>query len=359
MAGVFRFSNAVSNIDGIISTYKQIYNHFQEQCSKGLCFDHNDVAKFLAENGLASSLGAIGREALERSTRDDKSRDPLYNQSKAYSEMYRMLGWYEPGTMRTNFRLTEYGSYIAETDSKDIVRKLFEMNVLHISSPNPMTEVRGGNVLRPFAFILKLMLSLGGWMSRDEMILGVLACQNDTIENVLERTTNDIMAIREKGLGELDSRIISLRASNNLGSAATLQNYTRFPIAVLKWLGWAESKSNKVIYPEKSIKMLQLTDLGESKAKEISFLPDIRYSDIEPFESNVKCAFVILSNLYKLESIGFDVSVYSRVIPLLRRLASPILDKYCIDRDFLFFGYQESPREVIIEADKLLDSIMK
>ena len=95
MAGIFRFSNAVSDIGKFISTYKQLYYHFVEYTNEGKYFNHDDAAKFLALNGLATSLGAVGKEAFNRSTRDDKSRDPLYNQHKSYSEMFRMLGWYE------------------------------------------------------------------------------------------------------------------------------------------------------------------------------------------------------------------------------------------------------------------------
>ncbi len=162
MAGLFRFSNAVSDISKFIQTYRSLYQEFSD-LPPGKCFDHDDAGAFLALNGLASSQGAIGQTALQRSRRPDRSRDPLYNQHKAYSEMYRMLGWYEPGTRQTNFRITEFGEYVYESKrDSDEERNLFALNILHIASPNAMTEVKVMNILRPFPLILKVANRLGG-----------------------------------------------------------------------------------------------------------------------------------------------------------------------------------------------------
>ena len=81
MAGVFRFSNAVSDISKFIQTYCTLYEHFKEADH---FFDHKEASEFLATKGLASSLGAVGKEAVKRSRRADTSRDPLYNQHKMY-----------------------------------------------------------------------------------------------------------------------------------------------------------------------------------------------------------------------------------------------------------------------------------
>lgn len=359
MAGVFRFSNAVSNIDKFIETYKSLYNHFEQTCAEGNYFDHAQAAEFLAMNGLASSLGAIGEEALNRSTRDDKSRDPLYNQHKSYSEMFRMLGWYEPGTMQTNFTLSEYGSYIAETTDKSILKKLVSMNVLHIVSPNPLTTVRGYNILRPFPMILKLMLKLDGMISRDEMIVGVLACENDKEQNIIFETANKIRGFRRRGLPAINNAILSIRQEHNLGSAATLQNYTRFPISVLKWTEWAGAESIRGIYGKSPTKMLVLTEEGRELAERLAHIPDIRYEDLDDYSLKEKASFVALSNLTKLESVGFDLAEYSHAIEKLRNNCSQIYSDFELDDDeYLFFGYQEAPRELLLESDKILDSLL-
>ena len=359
MAGVFRFSNAVSNIEKFIDTYKRLYGHFASTSEAGEYFGHAEAAEFLAMNGLASSLGAIGEEALNRSTRDDKSRDPLYNQHKSYSEMFRMLGWYEPGNMQTNFKLSEYGSYIAETKDMNILRKLFSLNILHIVSPNPLTTVKGYNVLRPFPLILKLMLKLDGIIARDEMILGVLACEDDTIPNVLNDTVKMIKELRSTGRkSSLDEAILRLRQRQNLGSAATLGNYTRFPIAALKWVGWATGENKRGVYGNATIKVLQFTTEGRNMANRIISIPDVRYEFLKKYSEREIAAFVALSNLTKLSFVGFDIGDYSLAIPNLKQLCKQIITDFELDDDeYLFFGYQEAPRDILSVSDTILEEL--
>lgn len=358
MAGVFRFSNAVSDIDKIVDTYKKIYAHFIDMTRDGQYFDHSQAAEFLAMNGLASSLGAIGATALSRSVREDKSRDPLYNQHKSYSEMFRMLGWYEPGSMQTNFKLSEYGSYIAETTDNAVIKKLLSMNVLHIVSPNPLTKVKGGNTLRPFPMILKLMLKLDGIITRDEIIAGVLCCQNDKVENIVDNTADMIRECRQNGIEAIENVIMRIRQEQNLGSPATLQNYTRFPIAVMKWADWVNGVNMKGVYGDSSIKVLKLTKKGAEVANSISDIPDVRYEDIEHYPKNMIGAFVALSNLTKLAYAGFEFGDYLDLLPSLRRLCSPILKEHkIVDDRYLFFGYQEVPRELLAAADEVLETI--
>lgn len=358
MAGVFRFSNAVSDIDKIISTYKSIYSEFITWTENDKYFNHADAAIFLAQNGLATSLGAIGVEALKRSTRDDKSRDPLYNQHKSYSEMFRMLGWYEPGSMQTNFKLSEYGSYINDTEDCLTIKKLLCLNVLHIVSPNPLTNVKGNNILRPFVFILKLMAKCNNMISRDEIIYGVLACENDTSNNVLEKTISRIISNRKKGKQSTNDEIQNLKKRQNIKSDETLPNYTRFPIAVMKWTGWAETKSIKLKKDERATNMLILTESGINLANMLLTTPDIRYEYLENYQEEEKIAFIALSNLQKLKSVGFDLSDYSEIVEKLMSLSQNILNDYHIENDnYLFFGYQEASREDLIYVDNLLETL--
>lgn len=358
MAGVFRFSNAVSDIDRFISTYKRLYGHFIEKTNNGEYFNHEEAASFLALEGLASSLGAIGEEALNRSTRPDKSRDPLYNQHKSYSEIFRMLGWYEAGSMQTNFKLSEYGDYIASTENPQILKELFSLNILHIASPNPSTTVRGGNILRPFSMILKLMSQLGGRINRDELIIGVLACENDKDVDTLQKTARQIRAIRQEGFNALRNGIFELMRINNMNSDATLGNYTRFPISAMKWTGWATSENNKSIY-KRSVKFLQLTDTGEELAERLLTMPDIRLNDILKYSEEEKASFVVLSNLQKLAKIGFDLGPYTNCIPLLTEKCKRILSDYNItDDEYLFFGYQEATKDLLRKGDKILEQMI-
>lgn len=362
MAGIFRFSNAVSDIAKFIQTYKLIYGHFIKDSNSGKFFNHDDAAKFLATEGLASSRGAVGLEALKRSTEKNKSLDPLYNQHKSYSEMFRMLGWYEPGNMQTNFKLTEYGEYIYGNDDENTLQKLFGLNVLHIVSPNPLTTVKGYNVLRPFVYLLKLMLRVGGMINRDEMILEVLACENDLDENAVEESARRILELRAtKNFDSVEKKIVELRIKHRktgtkIMSEDTLPNYTRFPIATLKWMKWAEPVSDKTIYgPKKSIKFLRLTSYGKTLAKDLNEMPDVRFEMLDKYSRQEKLSFIAYSNLYQLQKIGFDLGEYENKIECLKKRSHKILSDYNIENDFLFFGYQEAPRACLNEVDALLE----
>ena len=355
MAGVFRFSNAATGITKFIQTYCSIYEHFYPTTSQGIYFGHREASQFMASTGLASSLGAIGEEAIRRSEREDTSRDPLYNQHKMYSEIYRMLGWYEPGSMNTNFNLPEYGDYIVNSDI-DTVSKLFAMNVLHIVSPNPLTNVRGGNILRPFPLILKLMGKLDGLISRDELILTVLACPNDREENYVEDAAKRIRAIRSKGTAELREQIVKLKAAVGVSSDDVLPNYTRFPIAALKWTNWAEGKNEKGIYPDKNIKFLKITKDGRNALGRVNAALDIRYEDLKQYSDEEKAAFAVWSNLFQLGKVGFKISEYGDVIDLLKNKSRAIFNDFHVkDYDeLLFFGYQEAPRDILRIGNELI-----
>ena len=355
MAGVFRFSNAVSDIGKFIQTYCAIYNHFSPLTEKGQYFDHKEASEFLATNGLASSLGAIGQAAVLRSRRADTSRDPLYNQHKMYSEIYRMLGWYEPGSKKTNFNLPEYGYYVACSDPQ-VQKDLFSLNVLHIVSPNPLTSVRGGNILRPFPMILRMMGALGGYLTRDEMILSVLACPDDRDNSYLSNAVGRIQRIRQAGLSTLQSEIDHLKSSVGINSDDALPNYTRFPIAAMKWTGWAEGVYTKQLYNGRSVASLKITPEGQATLNRINQAIDIRFGDLLGYSLDEQAAFAIWSNLYHLGKVGFNTKEFAATIAQLEATASPIFTDLKIKKyhEMLFFGYQEAPRDIIDRGNLLI-----
>lgn len=377
MAAIFRFSNAVSDIDKLIQTFRLLVGEFGE-LPDDENFDHNQAAKFLAENGLASSLGAIGTEAIARSfSAENTSLNPLYNQHKSYSEFFRMLGWYVPGTKQTNFRISEFGKIIGDSElSKESVRNLVEKCVLHIVSPNPFTKIKGGNILRPFPLLLKLIAGLDGYILRDEIILGVLACQNDRNPQTVSDAITMIRGIRANGFNALSDAVMELRTANGgfhnkdingtitrvfapLGKD-TLPNYTRLPIALCKWLNWAEEINTKSIYKNKSVHALKATPYGLQLAQRLSEIPDIRFADIENFDKDTVIAFAAYSNLYHLNVAYNCFEDYSDMLPIILDKADPIFQHFNfspIDDEFLFFAYQEVPLEISQQADELLDSI--
>jgi len=343
MAGIFRFANPGSDIRKFISTYKVLYTKLKDTND----FTHDDGFETLIENSLVSSSGAIGKEAISRSRRDDRSRDPLYNQHKMYSELYRMLGWYEPGTMNTKFNIPEYGWYINEADD-ELSKKLFELNLFHIASPHPLTNIRGNNILRPFPLILKLLLNLDGIIQREEIIITVLACENDKNSDYLDQAVKKIRTIRgeDGGRKRLKDNIDAIIKKHGI-SATTLGNYTRFIFGALKWLNLAQPVRKRGIY-EGSIVMYELTNYGKTTAKELINKVDIRNDDIAIYTIEERAAFGLYSIYYHLEHLGYDLSdpESKKDIKNLKEKCLNIIEAFdLVNNDFLYFGNQEASAE--------------
>ncbi|MES2143060.1 MAG: hypothetical protein V4516_01585 [Pseudomonadota bacterium] len=73
--------------------------------SRQLFLDHGwDMPRGLQNPLLRDPLSYMGEEAVARSTRADRSRDPLYNQLKMYAELFRTLGWLHPCPQRDGWR---------------------------------------------------------------------------------------------------------------------------------------------------------------------------------------------------------------------------------------------------------------
>lgn len=202
------------------------------------------------------------------------------------------------------------------------------------------------------------MYMLGGKINRDEIIIGVLACENDKDVDILQKTARQIRTIREGGVEALKNGIKDLMRKNNLESDATLGNYTRFPISALKWTNWAVAETNKSIY-NKSLRFLRLTDLGQRRAASLMNIPDVRLGELNKYDERARTAFVVLSNLQKLSMIGFDLGTYSNCLAQLQTYCQSILTDYnIVNNDYLFFGYQEATKELLKKGDDLLNVLL-
>lgn len=89
---MLRFPNPGSDVSGYIRIFQALFDELQASQP----FSLDDMTRVMVGRNLATSSGYMGQEALERSTRKNRSLDPFYNQSKAYSELYRILGWQHP-----------------------------------------------------------------------------------------------------------------------------------------------------------------------------------------------------------------------------------------------------------------------
>src|SRR5581483_8646684 len=174
---VLRLPNPKGDILNFVDAFAALYGAF----GVGREFSIDDAVEVLIERRMLSSSGAVGEEALRRSTRDDRSRDPLFNQFKMFSELYRLLGWLHITTARSRFVCTVLGQYVAEYEHEER-RRLVEESLLGLALPNPHSENFGVTNARPFATLAKTMHALDDVLSRDEMIVSVYTLPDDQDE---------------------------------------------------------------------------------------------------------------------------------------------------------------------------------
>jgi hypothetical protein len=343
---VLRFPNPVSDVPKFVDVFRLLHKHLTTPN-----FGQDDIVKVLIQQGQVSSCGTVGSEALARSTRDDRSRDPLFNQAKMYSELYRMLGWMHPGTDSGHFVFSDIAPYIA---TEKVGSPLILESLYSIAFPNPHVENRGGHSLRAFAQILRTMRALNGLLSRDELIIAVLCLEDDRLPNALQIQVNKIKAIR----GKLQRLYDGLTDAAGHLQENTLQNYTRFPLGVLRSAGWAESQRVKGVY-DKPLTMYRLTKDGEKFADEIATKVDVRHADLATFSDPERAAFVLLSQYEQFGRGGFDLTPVKKHVPALQKQCEPILKaiKQTAFDKILYSPFQQAP-PLDIQLAKDLDATL-
>jgi len=350
--GILRFPNAVSDVEKFIKTFATVYDELKTVRN----FTHDQARDALIKNGLVSSSGAIGEEAVNRSVRDDRSRDPLYNQLKMYSELYRMLGWYKPGTQNTNFNFTELSNYVASSEDQ-LQMRIFEQCLLSIVFPNPLVENVGGNVLRPFSLILQLANNLDGFIFRDEIIVAILSLQNDRKAKSISDQINYLKGLRGSSK-KLESELSKLAKATNT-QINTLKNYTRFPLGGMSFTGWFERESVKNVY-DKPVVGFRLTMHGGEKANQLKKLIDVRNEDLKGFPLEERGAFTLLAHYYFLDKCGFDISSLTQPIIELKNKSKSVLVKFNIQaNEILYSPSQQSLAEEMDFANTLDEEYSK
>ena len=230
---MLRFPNPGSDIDHFVRIFQAVFPTLSIYQN----FDLDDISAALVAQNLATSSGHMGIEALKRSTRADRSKDPLYNQSKSYSELYRLLGWIHPtADSQLVFTFTYLGAHVAEAlqDPRALVLEC----ILGVAYPNPIVKVKGDHKLRPFVTFLRTMSDMDSILSRDELIVGPMSLSDDRDTEEYNGMIDKLREIR--GSKSRINEEMALLSNARKILRVTMGNYTRFPLAVLKWSGWAK-----------------------------------------------------------------------------------------------------------------------
>ncbi len=295
---MIRLANPGSDISGFTRIFQALVDALEGRQP----FSLDDMSAAFVERGLATSSGFMGPEALARSTREDRSRDPLYNQSKMYSELFRLLGWIHPSAdSRLTFTFTWLGLHVREAggNAKDIVRE----SVLGIAFPNEGVDEQGDYILRPFSTILRSMTQLAGVMCRDEMILGPLCLVDDTDPAQFDAMVRKVRSVRGHA-ARLDTALDRIATTRRV-QRNTMENYTRFPLAVLEWSGWTAKGNDSSLYGRRVV-LHRLTDVGRAQAVFLNSAVDLRARKVSALDAPVKEAVCRLAAIRMLDRAGFD-----------------------------------------------------
>ena len=323
-----------------VAVYKAAFKQYRGQVVK-----LDDMVKAIVEANLATSSGYMGQEAIARSTRNDRSRDPLYNQLKMYAELFRSMGWLRSAeNSALNYTFTLLGEQVVAAGRH--WRSLLGETVLGIVYPSHAIELRGDHDVRPFAAILRTMLACNDGLSRDEMIVGPLSASSDRSKAYTDDIAAKIMGLREEptvikgALNELEeARGIQIN---------TLRNYTRWPLAVLRDLGWTQRDQEPYRCSNKTFDIHRLTTLGKERAYGLKGAVDLRIDQIDLLPFYQKRALSRYAHFSMMERTGFDVSSVTEQLQQDEKTRREALYKLGLpeDKPILF-----SPFQVLSIAD--------
>lgn len=327
---MLRIPNPRSDIDIFVRIFRDLYAVLKDRAD----FDLDDMTLAMLEKNNVSSQGGFGEEALRRSTRQDRSRDPLYNQSKMYAELFRTLGWIQSTTGALRFSFSWLGEHAARTpDPKPLTMEC----LLGMAYPNDVLGVQGDQSVRVFPTILSTAAALGGGITRNEMIVGPLSIRDDRDKDALSAMITRLKRCRTER-GRMDSEIATLSDVRKI-SHVTMGNYTRFPIAAVQWAGWCEKTSRS---------MLTLTAEGWNAIHRLSKLNDIRVSDYKALPELAKAPMMRLSAHLMLARAGFDLSPAHEGMDADRAMLKGL--GVATDPDPLFSPFQQIGRSEVNAA---------
>ena len=297
---MLRFPNPGSTLSNFVAVYVAAFNRFQ-----GQVVDLDDIVQATIDANLATSSGHMGEQAIARSTRKDRSRDPLYNQLKMYAELFRSLGWLSSTEKSAlNYTFTLLGEQVVAAGRH--WHALLEETVLGIAYPSHVLDLRGEHHIRPFATILKTMLACNDGLSRDEMIVAPLSSFTDRSPDTLALLAKKVNALRDTPQ-QIKSALEEIKEERGI-QINTLRNYTRWPLAVLRDLGWTVKDKEPYRSSKKMFEIHRLTPQGKARAISLLDTVDLRVDQIESLNIDQKRALSRKAHFSMMERSGFDLT---------------------------------------------------
>jgi len=309
-------------------------------------FDNDDIAAVLAKANLMASSGFTGDAALSLGANKDRSRDKTYNNAKMFAEIYRLLGLISTvNNVSSNYRFTFIGEHmvVPNADKKAIV----EQCILGMNNPNKIMDVSYDESVRFFSCVLLAMNELGGYICRDEMILGPM-CVNDNSPDEFSKMISYIKSLRgnfAKLQSEVEKLAKSLSGNKKDGMTVTsVQNCTRFPISVLKYCEWVESENTNIY--GRSVRFMKLTEHGRKTVALLKTMKDVRLEDYESATSMQKRALIRLGAYQMLARAKFDLSSVEKEVKEAEESCKDLLE----GKNLLFSPYQTVEYSVANQA---------
>ena len=222
-----------------------------------------------------------------------------------YTELFRILGWVRSTEdSALTFTFTLLGEQVVEAGR--YWRPLLGETVLGIAYPSHAINTRGHQAIRPFATILRTMLSCNSGLSRDEMIVGPLSALSDRRQADLDALSDRIHALRE---GPDAIRHAIEEVSDQRGvKVNTLRNYTRWPIAIMRDLKWTTKEREPYRGSNGTFEIHRLTPAGRKRAESLQSLFDLRVTEVDRLPFEQKRALSRRAHFAMMERSGFDVS---------------------------------------------------
>lgn len=358
---MIRIPNPKSDLFEYIAIVSLIADH--TTISGQATFTFDDISSILASKGKISSQKAVGAQALKASFREDRSLDGAFNQSKALSEVLRLLGLVINVQNQHTFRLTILGQFVAQYPNNE--HPEYKRNILHLlrwsfvnmNFKHPLIQANADCDVKPFAALVFLLPLIDGFITKAEINYVILALKSDET-TALQNAVQTIKRLRGEEGYFRTFKEITLREANI--AETTADNYTRIPIAFLQQLGIVQKKS----WQEAS-QMLSLQGnveyfLGEKKASNRTdvFIVGEHFQEVlMAIHSSENISFALLEGYSESEKIALSMkclldshrNLPAQILASVQNLHLP--EKYRT-RQLFAFPYQLLTEKEVIQFEE-------